>query len=41
LLGAQAGDYPDPWDPQVFNLIMKPYFTAAEPPTVTRGGEPF
>jgi phosphohistidine phosphatase SixA len=22
-LGAKQGDYPDPWDPKVFNLILK------------------
>lgn len=39
-LGAANGDYPDPWDPGVFNLILKVDF-AVEGPRVTKVIEPF
>jgi phosphohistidine phosphatase SixA len=40
-LGAKPGDYPDPWDPQVFNLILKLDYAAGGKPTVTKTNEPF
>jgi len=40
-LGAQAGDYPDPWDPTVFDLILQVEFPADGPPTVAKFDEPF
>ena len=39
-LGAENGDYPDPWDPEVFNLILK-VDLSTKPPTVTKITEPF
>jgi len=39
-LKANAGDYPDPWDPSVFNLILQFDF-ARGVPTVHRVIEPF
>jgi phosphohistidine phosphatase SixA len=39
-LGAASGAYPDPWDPTVFNLILKVEFSPGGP-TVTRVTEPF
>jgi hypothetical protein len=37
---AKAGDYPDPWDPSVFNLILQFDFVR-DVPVVTRVIEPF
>jgi phosphohistidine phosphatase SixA len=39
-LGAPAGAYPDPWDPAVFNLILKIVFEDLGP-IVTKISEPF
>jgi phosphohistidine phosphatase SixA len=39
-LGARAGDYPDPWDPQIFDLILKIEFNG-EASVVTKINEPF
>jgi broad specificity phosphatase PhoE len=39
-LKANAGDYPDPWDPSVFNLILQFDFVRGVP-TVHRLIEPF
>jgi hypothetical protein len=39
-LKANAGDYPDPWDPSVFNLILQFDFVRGVP-TVNRVIEPF
>jgi broad specificity phosphatase PhoE len=39
-LNAQQGEYPNPWDPTVFNLILKFDFTAGIP-TVGQVIEPF
>jgi phosphohistidine phosphatase SixA len=39
-LGAARGDYPDPWDPTVFNLILQVEFPAAGP-SVNKVTEPF
>jgi len=39
-LGAASGDYPDPWDHTVFNLILNLGFSAAGP-TVAEVTEPF
>jgi hypothetical protein len=39
-LGARAGDYPDPWDPAVFNLILKVEFPG-EHASVAEILEPF
>jgi hypothetical protein len=39
-LGAAGGNYPDPWDPAVFNLILKmDHFGSS--PAVTKISEPF
>jgi broad specificity phosphatase PhoE len=40
-LGAAAGQYPNPWDPAVFNLILKFDWGAAGPPVVSAIVEPF
>jgi hypothetical protein len=40
-LGAEPGDYPNPWDPDVFNLILKLGFSNAGPPSITKITEPF
>jgi phosphohistidine phosphatase SixA len=40
-LGAKAGVYPDPWDPKVFNLILKLDFSASGKPEVVKISEPF
>ncbi len=40
-LGAAAGSYPDPWDPQVFDLIVRLDGTAGGAPAVSRIVEPF
>jgi phosphohistidine phosphatase SixA len=39
-LGAASGTYPDPWDPAVFNLILKVEFPVGGP-SVTSVVEPF
>jgi phosphohistidine phosphatase SixA len=39
-LGAANGAYPDPWDPAVFNLILKVEFPAGGP-SVAKVSEPF
>ena len=40
-LGAASTDYPDPWDPEVFDLILKLEYPADGAPTVTRIKEIF
>jgi broad specificity phosphatase PhoE len=40
-LGAPTGQYPNPWDPAVFNLILKFDWGADGPPAVTAIVEPF
>ncbi|MEO8739213.1 MAG: histidine phosphatase family protein [Casimicrobiaceae bacterium] len=41
-LGARQGDYPDPWDSSVFDLILQLDYTSNDaPPGVTRVNEPF
>jgi hypothetical protein len=40
-MGAQPGDYPDPWDPTVFNMILQVEFPADGPPSVTKVSESF
>jgi phosphohistidine phosphatase SixA len=40
-LGAAKGQYPDPWDPLVFDLILKFEWRAAHRPLVTLVTEPF
>jgi phosphohistidine phosphatase SixA len=40
-LGASKGQYPDPWDPLVFALILKFEWPAANRPVVTMVTEPF
>lgn len=40
-LGAKAGDYPDPWDPRVFNLILLLDSGADGSATVAQVQEPF
>ena len=40
-LGAPAGKYPDPWDPEVFNLILKFEWGDASGLGVTEVTEPF
>lgn len=40
-LGASAGEYPDPWDPTVFDLILRVDFVNEKALTVTRTKEPF
>jgi broad specificity phosphatase PhoE len=40
-LGAKAGDYPDPWDGKIFNLILKLDFPASGKPDVAKISEPF
>ncbi len=39
-LGAKSG-FPDPWDPAVFNLILKLDYAAGQDPPVTKITEPF
>jgi broad specificity phosphatase PhoE len=39
-LGAKKGDYPDPWDPAVFNLILQVTFTDGKA-SVKEVNEPF
>jgi hypothetical protein len=40
-LGAKEGEYPDPWDSKVFNLILKVEFRDNAVPAVTKVHEPF
>ena len=40
-LGAEPGTYPDPWDPTVFNLILKVEFPDQGQAVVTKIVEPF
>ena len=40
-LGAAQGEYPSPWDPAVFNLILKIEFTHSGSLVVTQVSEPF
>lgn len=40
-LGAKSDEYPDPWDPAVFNLILKVEFPVDGPPATTKIEEPF
>jgi hypothetical protein len=40
-LGGKGGDYPDPWDPNVFGLILKVEFRNGEAPKVSKVEEPF
>ena len=40
-LKAEAKDYPDPWDRDVFNLILRLDMQEAVPANVTRVTEPF
>ena|ERR1700730_13361984 len=40
-MGAQANEYPNPWNPEVFNLILKVEFPGDGPPSVTQVTEPF
>jgi len=39
-LGAGKGDYPDPWDPAVFNLILEVTFSDGKV-SVKKVTEPF
>lgn len=41
VLGAQPGSCPDPWDPQVFNLILKFKYQAGALDAVEQVREPF
>jgi phosphohistidine phosphatase SixA len=40
-LGAKQGDYPNPWNPQVFNLILKVDFIGTGELKVTKVTQPF
>jgi len=40
-LGAKDGDYPDPWNRNVFNLILKVEFSATGAVVVSQVQEPF
>jgi len=40
-LGAKPGDYPNPWDSKVFNLILQVEFQQDGVPTVKKVDEPF
>ena len=40
-LNARQGDYPDPWDSSVFNLILQLDYAKGGEPTVTRVIQPF
>ena len=40
-LNAGEGDYPDPWDASVFNLILQLDYSGTAAPTVTRITQPF
>ena len=39
-LGARKGDYPDPWDPDTFDLILRFVWSADRHPAVTTITEP-
>ena len=41
LLGATPGSYPNPWDFNVFNLVLAVDYAGAIPPGVTEITEPF
>lgn len=40
-LRARQGDYPDPWDDSVFDLILQLDYSEDTPPALTRVIEPF
>jgi hypothetical protein len=40
-LGANAGEFPDPWDPNVFDLILQLDYLESSLPTVVEVIEPF
>jgi hypothetical protein len=40
-LGCQTGSYPDPWDPDIFNLILKVGVESDGSPKVDQISEPF
>jgi phosphohistidine phosphatase SixA len=40
-LGAPRGQYPDPWDAKVFNLILRVDFDDSGAPQVSKVDEPF
>jgi phosphohistidine phosphatase SixA len=40
-LRAESGRYPDPWDPEVFNLILRLEYKGDGAPTITQVTEPF
>ena len=40
-LGAKSGDFPDPWDPQVFNLILQLDYVGLSVPNIVEVIEPF
>jgi hypothetical protein len=40
-LGAKPSDYPDPWDRNVFNLILKLDYSSSGTPSLCKINEPF
>jgi len=40
-LGAAAGSYPNPWDHEVFNLVLAADYAAGVLPTIGKTTEPF
>jgi phosphohistidine phosphatase SixA len=40
-LGAKAGEFPDPWDPHVFNLIVQLDYVESSVPGIVEVIEPF
>ena len=40
-LGAKSGEYPDPWDRNVFNLILKLDYSSSGTPSLAKINEPF
>ncbi len=40
-LGGVAGEYPDPWDHEVFDLILRLDFAGDGPPKISQVTEPF
>jgi phosphohistidine phosphatase SixA len=40
-LNAKDGQYPNPWDPNVFNLVLRFEYEGAQSPKVTSVTEPF
>jgi phosphohistidine phosphatase SixA len=40
-LRAESGRYPDPWDPEVFNLILQLEYSGDGAPAITQVTEPF